>query len=93
MRYSLLVSMQYHRGILTDKIPARGIPGALLVAVMMIAVLGMPAARQFFLITGAVGVLWAGLLYWWHNQSAGSFRNREQIEGFGTTRHSVTGPF
>jgi len=61
--------MQFHRGILTDKIPVQGVPGALLVAVMIIAILGTPAARQFFLITGSAGVLGAGLLYWWHNQT------------------------
>jgi hypothetical protein len=61
--------MQYHRGILTDKIPVQGIPGALLVAVMIVAILGTPAARQFFLITGAAGFLGACLLYWWHNQT------------------------
>ena len=65
----LLSSMQYHRGILTDKIPVRGFPGALVVAAMMIAILGMPAAWQFFLVTGAVGITWAGITYWWHNQT------------------------
>ena len=69
MRYPLLMSMQYHRGILTDKIPVRGVPGALLVAVMLVAILGTPAAYQFFMLTGAVGVVWAGILYWWHNQT------------------------
>ena len=69
MRYPLLMSMQYHRGILTDKIPVRGVPGALLVAVMLVAILGTPVAYQFFMLTGAVGVVWAGILYWWHNQT------------------------
>ena len=61
--------MQYHHGILTHKIPVQGFPGTLLVAVMMVAVLGTPAARQFFLLTGVVGVIWAGIIYWWHNQT------------------------
>jgi hypothetical protein len=61
--------MQYHRGILTDKIPVKGFPGVLLVAVMVVAILGTPAARQFFLITGVVGIVWAGIIYWWHNQT------------------------
>jgi hypothetical protein len=69
MRYPLLSSMQYHRGILINRIPVEGIPGALLIAVMMVAILGTPAARQFFLITGAAGVFWAGIIYWWHNQT------------------------
>ncbi len=69
MRYPLLMSMQYHRGILTDKIPVQGVPGALLVAVMVVTILGTPAARQFFLITCSAGILWACLLYWWHNQT------------------------
>ncbi len=69
MRYQLLSSMQLHRGILTYKIPVRGFPGVLLVAVMIIAILGTPAARQFFLVTGIVGVVGAGIIYWWHNQT------------------------
>jgi hypothetical protein len=69
MRYPLLTSMRFHRGILTHEIPVRGVPGALLVAVMMVAILGMPAARQFFLLTSTVGLVWAGALYWWHNQT------------------------
>ncbi len=69
MRYQLLSSMQFHRGILTDKIPVQGIPGALLVAVMLVAILGTPAARQFFLVTSAAGIIGAGVIYWWHNQT------------------------
>ncbi len=69
MRYQLLSSMRFHRGILTNDIPVQGFPGVLLVAVMMVAVLGTPAARQFFLITGTVGFVWAGVMYWWHNQT------------------------
>ncbi len=69
MRYPLLTSMQYHRGILTYEIPVRGVPGALLVGVMAVAILGMPAAREFYLLTGAAGIVWAGVLYWWHNQT------------------------
>lgn len=70
MKYKLLSSMQYHRGILIDQIPVKGFPGVLFVAATMITVLGgIPAAREFFLIAGAVGVVWAGILYWWHNQT------------------------
>ena len=69
MRYPLLSSMQYHRGILINKIPVQGIPGALLGAVMLVAILGTPAAWQFFLGTVAVGLVWAGITYWWHNQT------------------------
>ena len=65
----MLSSMQYHRGILTNNIPVRGIPGALVVAAMIVAILGTPAARQFFLVTGGVGIAWAGIMYWWHNQT------------------------
>ncbi len=61
--------MQFHRGILTDKIPVQGFPGALLVAVMLVAILGTPAARQFFLVTSAGGIIGAGVIYWWHNQT------------------------
>jgi hypothetical protein len=61
--------MQYHRGILTQGIPVQGFPGILLVAIMLVAILGTPAARQFFLITGAAGTVWAGITYWWHNQT------------------------
>ncbi|HYK92195.1 MAG TPA: hypothetical protein VE398_25760 [Acidobacteriota bacterium] len=69
MRYQLLSSMQLHRGILTDKIPVQGIPGMLLVSVMLVAILGTPAARQFFMVTSAIGGVGAGLLYWWRNQT------------------------
>lgn len=69
MKHILLSSMQYHRGILTDKIPVQGVPGALLVAVMLVTILGTPAARQFFFVTGVVGVVWAAVAYWWHNQT------------------------
>ncbi len=61
--------MQYHRGILTHNIPVQGVPGALLVGVMIVAILGTPAARQFYLVTGTIGVIWAGITYWWHNQT------------------------
>ncbi len=69
MRYQWLSSMQFHRGILTNNIPVRGFPGLLLVAVMMVAVLGTPAAWQFFLMTGSAGLMGAGIMYWWHNQT------------------------
>ncbi len=69
MRYQLLMSMQYHRGILIDKIPVSGFPGALFVAVMLVSIIGTPAARDFFLITGTTGLIGAGILYWWHNQT------------------------
>jgi hypothetical protein len=69
MRYILLSSMSYHRGILTHNIPVEGFPGALLVATMLVAILGTPAARQFFLVTGTAGAVWAGITYWWHNQT------------------------
>ena len=69
MRYPLLMSMQYHRGILIDSIPVSGFPGFLFVAAMVIAIAGIPAALQFFLATGAAGICWAGVLYWWHNQT------------------------
>ncbi len=69
MRYQLLSSMQFHRGILTNEIPVQGFPGVLLTAVMMVAILGTPAAWQFFLVTSAVGVMGAGIMYWWHNQT------------------------
>ena len=67
MRY--LSSMQFHRGILTDQIPVQGFAGALVVAAMIVAIRGTPAARQFFAVTGAVGTVWAGITYWWHNQT------------------------
>ncbi len=61
--------MRYHRGILTDQIPVEGFPGMLVVAAMMIAIVGTPAAREFFLATVSVGIAWAGIAYWWHNQT------------------------
>ncbi len=41
----------------------------LLVAVIMVAIVGTPAAWEFFLVTGIVATTWAGFLYWWHNQT------------------------
>ncbi len=69
MKYQLLMSMQYHRGILIDRIPVSGLPGLLFVAATLVAILGTPVALQFFTVTGTAGVCGAGVLYWWHNQT------------------------
>lgn len=62
--------MEYHPGIRIDSIPVEGIPGLLFVAATLVLFMGsIPAVREFLLITGSVGVAWAGVLYYWHNQT------------------------
>jgi len=62
--------MRYHPGIRIDRIPVKGTPGMLFViATVLMFGGGIPAVREFLLITGTVGVLGASVLYWWHNQT------------------------
>ncbi len=47
--------------------PARGVVGLVVIAIAMaVIVIMLPAARWFFLISVAVGVLVAGGLHLWH---------------------------
>jgi len=51
----------------TEKRPARGIVGLVAVAIAIaVIVIMLPAARWFFLISVAVGVIVAGGLHLWH---------------------------
>jgi hypothetical protein len=62
--------MEYHPGILIDQIPVRGIPGLLFVAAtLFIFLAAVPATRDFLMITGPAGIIWAGVLYYWRNQT------------------------
>ena len=62
--------MSYHPGIRIDRIPVNGIPGIMFVAATIFMFLGtVPAAREFFVITGITGILGAGFLYCWRNQT------------------------
>jgi cytosine/uracil/thiamine/allantoin permease len=50
-----------------EKRPARGIIGLIVVGIAIaVIVIMLPAARWFFLISVAVGVIVAGGLYLWH---------------------------
>jgi hypothetical protein len=65
-----LTSMEYHPGILIDQIPVEGIPGLLfLAATLFMFLAAVPATRDFLMITGGAGIIWAGVLYYWHNQT------------------------
>jgi len=66
----LLGRTEFHRGIRIDSIPVEGFPGLLFVFATLYMFLGaIPATREFLLISGSAGVLGAGLLYYWHNQT------------------------
>ena len=61
---------EFHPGIRIDRITAQGFPGLLFaLATMIIVIGGIPAARAFFALTGAIGLCFAAGLYWWHNQT------------------------
>lgn len=62
--------MEKHPGIRIDAIPAKHGAGLLFVlATLFIFLLGVPATRQFFLISLSGGLLVALGLYLWHNQT------------------------
>lgn len=61
--------IEYHPGIRIDKIPVEGTAGFIFVAATLLIFLSIPAVRGFLLITGTFGVLGAGILYFWHNQT------------------------
>ena len=59
-----------HRGILINKIPARGIGGLIFaIGIVAIFLVGVPAFRPLapFILVG--GVLAGALLYYWRNQT------------------------
>lgn len=62
--------MKPHRGILIDKIPAKGPTGLIFAAgVVAIFLIGIPALRLFLAVTAPLGALVAGALYYLHNQT------------------------
>ncbi|MBZ5497487.1 MAG: hypothetical protein LAP85_13885 [Acidobacteriia bacterium] len=62
--------VEYHQGIRIDKIPVDGIPGLIFVfATVFMFAAAIPAVLEFLLITGILGVIGAGALYYWHNQT------------------------
>ncbi|HEV2116418.1 MAG TPA: hypothetical protein VGR48_10360 [Terriglobales bacterium] len=51
----------------TERRPARGVVGLVVIAIAIaVIVIMLPAARWFFLISVAVGVIVAGGLHLWH---------------------------
>jgi hypothetical protein len=62
--------MEYHPGINIAHIPVKGIPGLLfLIATLFTFLVGIPMLRDFLLVTGAAGIIGAGIIYYWHNQT------------------------
>jgi hypothetical protein len=62
--------MQYHPGIRIDSIPVSGLPGLMFVCATLLMFMGsIPAVRELFYITGPAGLLWSGVLYYWHHQT------------------------
>jgi hypothetical protein len=61
----------YHSGIRIDKIRVQGAMGLLFVfATLFIFGVGIPAVRGFAAISGALGILGAGVVYYWHKKHA-----------------------
>ncbi len=61
---------EFHQGIRIDKIPVDGIPGLMFVfATVFMFAAAIPAVREFLAITGILGIIGAGALYYWHNQT------------------------
>ncbi len=70
MKKAWELKTEFHQGIRIDKIPVDGIPGLLFVfATVFMFAAAIPAVREFLLITGSLGILGAGALYYWHNQT------------------------
>jgi hypothetical protein len=62
---------RYHRGIRIDRIPVEGAIGLLFVfATVFIFGIGIPAVRELFVITGTLGILGSGILFFWHKRHA-----------------------
>src|SRR2546428_13867852 len=65
-----LTSMRYHPGIRIDRIPVQGIPGFLFViATWFICLAGVPATRDFLLVSGGGGLAGGGDFYYSPNQT------------------------
>ena len=63
-------AMETHPGILISRIPVSGWGGAIFtLAVLLTFLIGMPASRGFIALTSMFGILYAGFLYYWHNQT------------------------
>jgi len=62
--------IEFHQGIRIDKIPVEGIPGLMFMfATVFMFAASIPAVREFLLITSIPGIIGAGVLYYWHNQT------------------------
>ncbi len=59
-----------HPGILINRIPVDGFAGFLFtVAVLLTFLIGIPAFQEFFVVALVAGAGWAGMLYYWRNQT------------------------
>jgi hypothetical protein len=62
--------VEFHKGIRIDEIPVDGVAGLFFVfATVFMFAYAIPAVREFLLITSIPGVIGAGVLYYWHNQT------------------------
>ena len=65
-----LVETKQHPGIRIDKIPVSGAAGLIFViGALSIFLIGVPLIRGFFPIMVVGGIVGAGLLHWWRNQT------------------------
>jgi hypothetical protein len=66
----------YHNGIRMYKIPVEGAIGLLFVfATVFIFGVGIPAVHGLVVITGTLGILGSGILYYWHERHAVKIRS------------------
>jgi hypothetical protein len=71
----------YHQGIRIDRIRVQGSMGLLFVfATIFIFGMGIPAVRVLAAITGLVGILGSGVLYYWHTKHAPENRSLDLHE-------------
>jgi hypothetical protein len=62
--------MKWHPGIRIDKIPVKANVGGLIfvIGIVVLGIVGVPAIRELLIVGLLGGVLFAAVLYWWHNR-------------------------
>ena len=59
-----------HQGIRIDQIPVSGVGGLIFaIGIVLLALIGLPEARALGAVGLGGGVIFAGVLYFWHNQT------------------------